>query len=453
MYISKLMPLAQIIQLNPIINESYEAKRLYYFILRRYINMGKWKSKYVRSMIKLYAKALGIKSEELNLKCHLQYIEKNLSIIERFKLNLTADIYAILGYDSVILKSRKFLNIYRIMLKELNFSPSQKEQANTLMKKIISAKKAWYNGKATQQTDTCGDNFSQSDIMEAIKDNVRFLNLKPARILVTATMSAGKSTFINAIIGKSVNLSQNLACTSKIHSIVNKPYEDNFSYEYDYDLELDADKHTLYDDNEKNLSNYIMVGTYFNSEYLDKKRCVIIDSPGVNSSENDEHRVITERIVTGKKYDLIVYVLNSTQLGTYDDEAHLRFICRQAGKIPIIFIANKIDAFNDETGNVQSAMENQIEYLKRLGFNSPIVCPVSSTAAFLAKKALSGDELSKIEFRQLDNYIIDFGENDLSEFYENHYRCSITECDDGEEKTLLKQCGMTYIEQILSSYF
>ena len=396
---------------------------------------------------------MGIKKDDLNLRRNLQYIESNISIIENFKLNISFDLFAILGYDSKIFKSPKFSGVFKNMLNELKFSKKQADEANKLMRNIIMAKKSWYCTKtAESQNDETGD-FPKSNIISAIKNNIEFLKLKPLKILVTATMSAGKSTFINAVVGKSINLSRNLACTSKIHSIVNKPYEDNFSYEYDYDLELDADKHTLYDDNEKNFSNYIMVGTYFNSEYLDKKRCVLIDSPGVNSSENDEHRVITERIVTGKKYDLIVYVLNSTQLGTYDDEAHLRFICRQAGKIPIIFIANKIDAFNDEMGNVQSAMENQIEYLKRLGFNSPIVCPVSSTAAFLAKKALSGNELSKIEFRQLDNYIIDFGENDLSEFYKNHYNCSITECDDGEEKTLLKQCGMTYIEQILSSYF
>ena len=70
--------------------------------------------------------------------------------------------------------------------------------------------------------------------------NLQFRSKKPFTVMITANMSAGKSTFINALTGKHVCRSQNMACTSKINTIVNKVFEDGVSYEYDHDLVLTA---------------------------------------------------------------------------------------------------------------------------------------------------------------------------------------------------------------------
>ena len=81
------------------------------------------------------------------------------------------------------------------------------------------------------------------------KQNRAFLKSDPIKVIVTANMSAGKSTLLNALVGKKVNKTQNEACTAKIHYIKNKPFEDSLCYELDYLLDLDADYQTLMEDN------------------------------------------------------------------------------------------------------------------------------------------------------------------------------------------------------------
>ena len=138
-------------------------------------------------------------------------------------------------------------------------------------------------------------------------------------------MSAGKSTFINALIGKYVCLSQNMACTSKIHSMINKPFEDGFSYEYDYDLVMTAGKEELLNDNELNSSDKIYVSSHFDG-LLANERIVIHDSPGVNFSGASEHKKIAAKLIKARNYNLLIYVMNSTQLSTNDEDVHLDFV-------------------------------------------------------------------------------------------------------------------------------
>ena len=74
----------------------------------------------------------------------------------------------------------------------------------------------------------------------------RAFSAKPLRtVLITAGMSSGKSTLINALIGKKISRTQNDACTAKIHYIYNKPYEDGFSGEWESVLDMNANEETL----------------------------------------------------------------------------------------------------------------------------------------------------------------------------------------------------------------
>ena len=124
-------------------------------------------------------------------------------------------------------------------------------------------------------------------------ENKKFLYEKPKKILLSANMSAGKSTLVNALIGKKISKTKNDACTAKLHIIKNKPFEDNFTYELDYDLNLNADCDVLMDDNEQNKTKEIYVGTFFRTVGNEYKNVCLIDSPGVNSYFNDNHKINT----------------------------------------------------------------------------------------------------------------------------------------------------------------
>ena len=437
---SKFMPLSQIIGVNPILNEDSKLKKVYYFILKIYVSLGKWNAKFVKAEMKLYQEYL-IPDGTTKTSIPLAKIQKNLPLLKKYKVNIIADLCAILGYEQQWCGSDKFLDVYSKILSELKFNGKEAMQAEQLINLI--------RGKAS--ADIPKPTLIDKHVLSGLMSNLEFISKEPTSFLVTATMSAGKSTFINALIGKTVNLSQNLACTAKIHSIFNKAYEDHLSYEYDFDIELNADKGILFDDNEKNSSNYISVGTHFNAPNLKNKRCMICDSPGVNSHENEEHRIITQRMLLSGKFKNIIYILNATQLGTNDDEQHLRFIRENLGRKKIIFILNKIDAFNEDD-DINKTIDSHIKYLESLGFDSPIVCPVSAVAAVLGQKKLSGAEFTKIENRQLDNYIINFEQSDLCSYYQKHFKKLSLKKPESDEEALLHHCGIAYIEKIISRY-
>jgi hypothetical protein len=130
------------------------------------------------------------------------------------------------------------------------------------------------------------------------RQNRQYILLPERRVMVSSNVSSGKSTLINALIGKHINRSQNEACTTKLHYTYDKPFEDGFNYEYDYDLEMNADINTLFDDNPNNTSNIISVASYFRYNGTKNCRLCLIDSPGVNNSRDKTQDVIKEAIVS-----------------------------------------------------------------------------------------------------------------------------------------------------------
>lgn len=52
------------------------------------------------------------------------------------------------------------------------------------------------------------------------------------------------------------------------------------------------------------------------------ERITINDSPKVNFSGDSEHKLIADRLIKGRRYNLLVYVMNSTQLATNDEQEH-----------------------------------------------------------------------------------------------------------------------------------
>lgn len=292
-----------------------------------------------------------------------------------------------------------------------------------------------------------GDMWVIADLIDSWRENAEFLQKIPMNILVTANMSAGKSTFINALVGKNISLSQNMACTSKIHSIFSKPYEDGYVYEYDYDLVTDAGKEELLRDNEHNLSDWLSVGTYYNS-VLGGSRLIIHDSPGVNYSDDSTHRETAAHWIKKNNYELLIYVMDATQLRTTDEKTHLEFVRDNVGECPILFIINKIDGFDIEEESVEEALWAQKKYLEGIGFKNPVLCPVSSRAAYLAKKFMA-ERLTKGEAKELDSLIFKFEEMGLPQYYGELFPEIQIPDMRKEEMQLLKNSGMSYIEHIV----
>ena len=297
-----------------------------------------------------------------------------------------------------------------------------------------------------------------AEYLSKVEENFRFMYQKPFRILVTATMSAGKSTFINALVGRKVAKSQNLACTSKIHTIISKLYDDDCVYKDDGDLVLNAKDSELLQDNSLNLTNYLATSVYFNGD-LSGMRLVINDSPGVNASDHSEHKSIAEDALKSNDYDLLIYVMNATQLFTNDDNLHVDFVKEHSNGAKILFVVNKIDMIEPEVENPLDIIERVRSYLLSKNFSQPLaICPLSSLAGLLVKRSFR-QSFNRSEERQLYTFADKFDKMNLEQYYQkffpqiqfdrrffpqNQFGNSLSEAE-----RLLKTSGLAYVERLI----
>lgn len=383
MYYKRNLALAQIIQENPILGCSEAIERTEYFhTLMDYLRRAKWKSRWIKAETELYRSMMNVSGES-----------REKTVAEEKALFLLADIAAITGYQPKMMDSvggRKIL----YLLRKLNKWGSEKDFKNFVEAVWGRNKNAWKKVSSFR----CSEGLRK--YLKLIKLNQDFLQVEPIRIMVTALMSAGKSTFINALVGEKICWSQNLACTSKIHVITGKRYDDSFVYEDDHILRLHASQEILFDDDERNKENEISVSSYFQST-LAGQRIEIYDSPGVDSSVNIEHKKITHNIIKKQMFDLYIYLMNTTQLMTDAEAEHLHFIKDNIKKQRIIFVINKIDELSTSNESLEDIIKNVRKFLITIGFKNPIVYAVSAEAALLGRFML-GCELRRQERRNLE---------------------------------------------------
>ena len=363
----------QIITFNPILRQTTDIRTQYFVYLRRLIRIVRWdKRKYTKAQIKFYKDALCDEQE-------MPIYTRNISFAHRFCYLLPYDLTMILGFHPKVVKSEKVKTIIDRIISDFSLPKEHAEFFALEFEAALGSLSAW--------EDVLRSNLTKGfkRYLKLVRKNISFIHARPYNILITATMSAGKSTLINSLVGKNISLMQNMACTSKIHTIISKSIEDGVSSEYDYELSMNASREDLLSDNEDNKSYKITVGTFFNGE-LGGKRIILFDSPGVNSNENAEHARISQRMIKSRRYRLMIYVLNSTQLGTTDEEHHLEVVKQRLGRTKILFVMNKADKLISQNDNFRESIEGQRKFLVSKGFKNPLICPVSSRAAYLVRK-------------------------------------------------------------------
>lgn len=428
-----LLASVQILSVNPILNEEKQIKMQYYRYLENLIKLGKWHLRqYTKAQLFFYHDIL---CEECDMN------ESSLEIIRKYIFSLIFDISAVLAFHKKTLESVKFKILVQQIISDFRLNVTDEFPLYRAIEAINGKEEAW------EELLNYDQNPDHYQYYKKVHDNLMFMREKPYSILITATMSAGKSTFINALVGKNINRVQNMACTSKIHTIIGKAYEDGFISEFDLELTLNAGREELLNDNEQNSSPKIFVSTYMNG-MLGGQRLLLHDSPGVNSHENEDHKIVAHKILSSKKYKSLVYVLNATQLGTTDDEQHLSEVLDLIGNIPVIFVMNKIDSLLSDEEPIEKIIERQRAFLISKGYKNPIICPVSSKAAFLAKKSLQ-ESLSRLEQRELYTYIDSFEQKSVSGYYEEVLGFTPLVASEDETENLLKNSGFSYVEKLI----
>ena len=223
---------------------------------------------------------------------------------------------------------------------------------------------------------------------------------------VIATMSAGKSTLINALIGQKLMPSKNEACTAIVTRIYDTDDKDTFSASVfghkDDDpretiKELTLDAMTRFNSDES-ISNIVMEG---NIPFVESKGMpfVLVDTPGPNNSRNPDHKTRTMKEVESGSQSLIIFVLDATQNGTESESLLLKDIAKamkSGGKMSrdrFLFVINKLDRYDEEPENIAGLLrKNRDDLVKDYSIQDARIYPVSAAVAL---SALSGLQTKK----------------------------------------------------------
>lgn len=443
----RFMSVSHSLEKHPVLEECVKYKIKYLNVLEYFVNKYSKKDEFALETLKNYKNAFLGKDIEQYL-----YNEQELKRVSKGVIGVKFKGFKLFTYRYALECDCLFMNAI------MDFA-----KANKILSEIKSIYRKRYHERLDLLFDVLYKKKKSIKGLDKIKyqvkcwqDNKEYLKQKQLTVLTTANMSAGKSTLINAIVGKTINRTMNDACTSKLHYIYDKAFEDGFNYEVDGILNLDADEKTLLNDDTNNKEDKIFVSTYFKLLAQKQSRLCIIDTPGVNSSLNSDHTNITKDTVLNEQYDKVLYLVNAENSGTDDDLKYLQFICENVDENKIIFVLNKLDRFRISEDSIEESINHLKDDLLKLGLTNPIICPVSSYAGRLAKKKMFGSELNEDE---QDDYIFlerKFkNENyNLSKFYSGNILNRINEnyCDNDKSPIidLLIRCGILCLEEIIT---
>lgn len=250
-----------------------------------------------------------------------------------------------------------------------------------------------------------------NNITNHIINIIRYESLSVFDISVIATMSAGKSTFINALLGNEIFPEANTACTAKVTSVY-----DNDTFNRITGLVMKSGKimsalNNLGNDDlikwngDENIDRIIIEGNLDNITNS-KKIVAIHDTPGTNFSGDETHKKITINFLENSNLEIILCLLNAEHLATNDEAIvlkELQQIRKKNEKLKIIFVINKIDVFDNEKESLTKTMEKIKHNLSKYDFINYDIIPVSAKAARLFKMALAG-KYNRFTENEIDSF-------------------------------------------------
>lgn len=323
--------------------------------------------------------------------------------------------------------------------------------------------------KEAEKHPDFGENIKKSS---KIREKFNEAMNKDFDVYVAATMSSGKSTLINAMLGTDLLPAANEATTATIAQITDndsKPVGEfvgcRFNKEGD---EVDGLQRVTLDTlkvwNAKEDTKLIKLeGNIIGINERENVRLVITDTPGPNNSQDPEHaRTTMQHIQDSVRNPLILYILNATQLGTKDDQqvlSEIAKIMQQGGKQSkdrFIFVVNKMDAFDPEAGeNVEAALGRVTKYLEDNGIENPLIYPVSANLTRLYRKRTEmPDSLTRKERADLKGMEDLFSEEPAMDLVQYMPLTSSARRNLKEKKLpeVLERSGLPAIESMIDEY-
>jgi len=274
-----------------------------------------------------------------------------------------------------------------------------------------------------------GNQVFTSQQIEEIIESYQSAKDAKFKVCVIATMSSGKSTLINALIGSDLLPSNTSACTATITTITDDDNMERFDA-HCYDAkgkEVDKQQKVSLEKMEKfNLNSDIkridLIGRIPGVK-SEKISLFLVDTPGTNNSTNDDHEKLTDEIINSDENTMVIYVMSPETIQSDDNNKLLESIAnimKKDGKQAedrFLFVINKCDKLDpeDEDDTVKNTIEITKKYLKSKGILYPNIFPVTAEMAKLIRMDKQGEKITRKDKKEIGNWIDNFESDKLED--------------------------------------
>lgn len=240
---------------------------------------------------------------------------------------------------------------------------------------------------------------------EEVKKAFHLAKSEDFEICVVATMSAGKSTLINSMLGTKLMPSKQEACTAIITKIKDTDSKNWRAVVYDRDSRIIETQENITLDTMTRLNSDKNVFTIEISGDIpfvksDDVSLVLIDTPGPNNSRDPEHGIVQRKFLSSSSKSLVLYIMTST-FGNDDDNSLLNSVAKsmkvngKQSKDRFIFVVNKMDDRRSEDGETSQTLDRVREYLRNHGIENPNLFPAAALPALNIHQVQNGDKLDE----------------------------------------------------------
>lgn len=299
-------------------------------------------------------------------------------------------------------------------------------------------------------------------------------------VSVIAAMSSGKSTLMNALLGRNLMPSAADACTATIVRITDvdsmngQPF---VAVRHASDgtvidkSPIQATSSSLSEWNkDENIPRIEVMGDVPTISETPSAQYVFQDTPGPNNATNPKHGEKTMAAIS-KPLSMVLYVMKpDTFQGTDNDNLFdtVRRAVMKADKNTrnrFIFVLNQIDTIKPKEQSVEDVYRKAYENLESNGILQPIVIPVSARAAFLMRMHRYDPTYFDENEEDFDEYNMFVGkfERDrwnmytvckalLSPSVQKEYERRLADAQENKEELALLHTGIPLLETILQEY-
>lgn len=211
-------------------------------------------------------------------------------------------------------------------------------------------------------------------------------------VVVVGEFKRGKSTFVNALLGRELLPADVTPTTACIHALTYGEEETGtIFYKDNSRVSLSLDEQVLQKfvaDSEEDLASIQYIGLTMKNKLLEN-RVVLVDTPGIDDI-NEQRSDVTYQYIP--RADAVFFLLDAASPVKGSEQRFLEGTLLEQGKENIIFLANFMDRIEEEE------VEESLEVVRRriaksANIKNPVVLPLAARDALHSKLTNDPEEL------------------------------------------------------------